>query len=75
VVGFARIAPGDEDFALARYLPDGSLDAGFGGDGKVTTDFFGASDQIDELSIYRQALTTAQIKKIYRAGAGGKCKP
>ncbi|WP_051836974.1 DUF11 domain-containing protein [Streptomyces sp. NRRL F-2580] len=27
------------DFALARYLPDGSLDAGFDGDGKVTTDF------------------------------------
>jgi uncharacterized delta-60 repeat protein len=28
------------DFALARYNPDGSLDASFGGDGKVTTDFF-----------------------------------
>lgn len=26
------------DFALARYLPDGALDASFGGDGKVTTD-------------------------------------
>jgi uncharacterized delta-60 repeat protein len=25
------------DFALARYLPDGSLDPGFGGDGKVVT--------------------------------------
>ncbi|MEU6371983.1 calcium-binding protein [Streptomyces sp. NPDC046909] len=29
------------DFALARYLPDGSLDTGFGGDGKVTTDLGG----------------------------------
>ncbi len=27
------------DFALARYLPDGSLDAGFGIGGKITTDF------------------------------------
>ncbi|MEU9160943.1 calcium-binding protein [Streptomyces sp. NPDC048424] len=27
------------DFALARYLPDGTLDGGFDGDGKVTTDF------------------------------------
>ena len=28
----------DDDFALARYLPDGSLDASFGVEGKVTTD-------------------------------------
>ncbi|MER6314999.1 calcium-binding protein [Streptomyces sp. NPDC001581] len=27
------------DFALARYHPDGTLDSGFDGDGKVTTDF------------------------------------
>src|ERR1051325_5815635 len=35
----------NQDFALARYNPDGSLDASFGNAGKVTTDFFGASDQ------------------------------
>jgi uncharacterized delta-60 repeat protein len=29
------------DFALARYLPDGSLDSSFGSGGKVTTDFGG----------------------------------
>jgi uncharacterized delta-60 repeat protein len=29
------------DFALARYDPDGSLDASFGSGGKVTTDFTG----------------------------------
>jgi uncharacterized delta-60 repeat protein len=34
----------DLDFALARYNPDGSLDATFGIGGKVTTDFSGASD-------------------------------
>ena len=42
------------DFALARYNADGSLDTGFSGDGKVTTDFnsgfdhaFGAAVQSD----------------------------
>ena len=31
------------DFALARYNPDGSLDASFSGNGKQTTDFSSAS--------------------------------
>ena len=34
-----------EDFALARYNSDGSLDRSFGSNGKVTTDFFGAEDE------------------------------
>jgi uncharacterized delta-60 repeat protein len=33
-----------QDFALARYNPDGSLDASFDGDGRVVTDFFGGDD-------------------------------
>ena len=32
------------DFVLARYLPDGTLDTSFSGDGMVVTDFFGGSD-------------------------------
>ena len=28
-----------DDFALARYNADGSLDTTFSGDGKLTTDF------------------------------------
>src|SRR5439155_10505733 len=32
------------DFAMARYNPDGSLDAGFGSGGRVRTDFAGGSD-------------------------------
>ncbi|MBT2444062.1 DUF11 domain-containing protein [Streptomyces sp. ISL-36] len=32
------------DFALARYLPDGSLDAGFGDGGRVFTDIDGGAD-------------------------------
>ncbi|HJU26492.1 MAG TPA: delta-60 repeat domain-containing protein [Rhodanobacteraceae bacterium] len=31
----------EEDFALARYNPDGTLDTGFGSNGRVTTDFPG----------------------------------
>jgi len=33
-----------QDFALARYNPDGSLDNSFGTGGKVTTDFAGNDD-------------------------------
>ena len=34
---------GSQHFALARYLPDGSLDPVFDGDGKVTTDLGAAA--------------------------------
>ncbi len=34
----------DTDFAMARYNPDGSLDATFGNGGQVTTDFVGKED-------------------------------
>ena len=34
----------NEDFALARYNADGTLDSNFNGTGKVTTDFGGAYD-------------------------------
>ncbi|MEY2562484.1 MAG: hypothetical protein QOH88_677 [Verrucomicrobiota bacterium] len=41
-----------DDFALARYNPNGTLDTvGFGIGGKVTTDFFGASDSSADLII------------------------
>ena len=32
------------DFALARYNPNGSLDTGFDGDGKVISDFFSSAN-------------------------------
>src|SRR5829696_2570314 len=35
---------GGQDFALARYNPNGALDPTFSGDGKQTTDFGGGSD-------------------------------
>jgi uncharacterized delta-60 repeat protein len=34
------------DFALARYMPDGSLDGGFGSGGRITTNFTGNSDDV-----------------------------
>ena len=44
---------GNQDFALARYLPNGRLDTSFGenGDGKVTTDFDGGDDRAFALAL------------------------
>jgi uncharacterized delta-60 repeat protein len=39
------------DFAVARYLADGSLDATFSDDGLVTTDFVGYFDEIRNLAV------------------------
>jgi uncharacterized delta-60 repeat protein len=36
--------PDENQFALARYMPDGSLDPSFDGDGKVLTEFFSGSN-------------------------------
>jgi len=56
--GFAGCCSNDgtEDFALARYHTDGSLDTSFGGDGIAHTDFLGRFDTDDE--IYGMALQT-----------------
>ncbi|MDQ3573320.1 MAG: endonuclease/exonuclease/phosphatase family protein [Actinomycetota bacterium] len=40
-----------DDFAVARYNPDGSLDTTFGGDGLVTTDYSGAGDAGNAVAI------------------------
>ena len=46
VAGYATYtsAEGGQNFALARYNADGTLDAGFGDGGKVVTDFGGGLD-------------------------------
>ena len=49
--GFAFVFGAVQDFALARYNPDGSLDATFSGDGKVTTDFASSGDQAHGVAI------------------------
>ncbi len=42
VIGYTESSP-TTNFAIVRYNPDGSLDATFDGDGKVTTNFGGHS--------------------------------
>ena len=39
------------DFALARYLPDGSLDTTFSGDGLLTMDFYGEDDWVFTVAV------------------------
>ena len=41
----AALGSSSKNFALARYLPDGSPDTSFGAGGKVVTDFEGDSDE------------------------------
>ena len=48
--GYASIGS-NNDFALVRYNADGSLDAGFGASGKVTTAIGTAGDQADAVAI------------------------
>jgi uncharacterized delta-60 repeat protein len=51
VVGVAY-NPVNQDFALARYNTNGSLDISFGGDGEVTTDIYGGlSDEATSVAI------------------------
>ena len=41
IVVVGRAGPADDDFAIARFNPSGSLDPSFSGDGKQTTHFAG----------------------------------
>jgi len=52
------------EFALARYAHDGSLDASFDGDGKFTTTFTGDHDSAHDLAIQTDG-------KIVAAGTAG----
>jgi uncharacterized delta-60 repeat protein len=52
VAAGAGVAGGTSvDFAVARYLADGSLDPTFSNDGLVTTDFVGYFDEIRDLAV------------------------
>src|SRR5262249_24701082 len=51
VVGNAPVSTGVNDFALARYNADGSLDTTFGTGGKVTTDFGGGHASADAVAV------------------------
>jgi uncharacterized delta-60 repeat protein len=51
VAGLARAASGFNEFAVARYNSDGSLDDNFGMNGKVTTSFPDASAHAHDLAL------------------------
>ncbi len=51
IVAVGTTGAGDNDFALARYNPNGSLDTSFSGDGKQTTDFGGADRSANGVAI------------------------
>jgi uncharacterized delta-60 repeat protein len=44
--GYVEVGRRNHDFALACYNPSGTLNQNFGNGGRVTTDFFGATDDI-----------------------------
>ena len=66
IVAVGRGGPGD-DFALARYKPNGSLDPTFSGDGKQTTNF-GSDDVATAVKIQSNG-------KIVVAGYAGGSSP
>jgi len=51
IVVAGQSCSGSCDFAMARYNPDGTLDATFGAGGKVTTDFGATYDQAQALAL------------------------
>ncbi|NLX05086.1 MAG: DUF4347 domain-containing protein, partial [Phycisphaerae bacterium] len=51
VVGGSSNLSGSDDFAVARYNTDGSLDITFSGDGLLTTDCGGVLDQLKSIAI------------------------
>ncbi|MGH2724888.1 MAG: delta-60 repeat domain-containing protein [Actinomycetota bacterium] len=64
--GFIGEGSDEPRFALARYLPDGSLDPAFGGDGRVSTNFVD-----DALDVARGVAVQAD-GRIVAAGSAGE---
>ena len=58
--------PGQADFAVARYRPDGSPDASFGSDGRTITDRGGEERAID--------VEAYPLGRIVIAGPGGSAR-
>ncbi len=49
--GYSNVSTGNDDFGLARYNSDGTLDNNFDADGRIITDFFGNNDEANALAI------------------------
>jgi uncharacterized delta-60 repeat protein len=67
---FRSAVPYDTDFALAGYLPDGSLDTTFGAQGLVITPVRAGSgrDVIFALAVARDGITPGGAEKFYAVG-------
>src|SRR6185503_7609292 len=59
-----------DDFALARYNANGSLDSTFGNGGKVTTDFFGHQDDAFAVAIQSDGKIIAAGSAENSSGSG-----
>ncbi|MFJ8663392.1 calcium-binding protein [Streptomyces sp. NPDC093795] len=62
-------------FTLARYLTDGSLDPGFGGDGTVTSDFGGGSHSANAVAIQPSdgKIVVVGTTEVFAEEGGGCC--
>jgi uncharacterized delta-60 repeat protein len=67
VAGTSLTGPTNNDFALARYRSDGSLDSAFGAGGRVTTDFAGSFDQARAVLVQRDGRIVAAGRAVLGA--------
>ena len=67
VVGSTNCCASGDDFALARYNPDGSLDPSFSGDGKQTTSFGPGRDGANGVALQ----SDGKIVVVGSSGGGG----
>ena len=66
-----KILDSHSDFALARYNPDGSLDASFGTSGRVTTHFNGGyNDTVTDIALKPDGKIVAVGSIVGDSGAG-----
>ena len=73
LAGGAYAGDWNHDFGLVRFKTDGTLDTSFGGDGKVTTEFFGYSDRILSVTMEGDKLLAVgyAMSLLWRRPGGG----
>ena len=69
-IGYSA-SPNEDDFALARYKPNGSPDPSFGDGGVVRTDFDGHGDAATDMTIDSQGRIIAAGYAQRRVGRAG----
>jgi len=69
VAGYARVGNND-DFAVVRYLANGTPDPAFGTLGEVTTDFFGTRNRAYAVAVTADGQVLAAGETVLPAGSG-----